>query len=161
MIPCYQRISRIIFKICFSRSWLRISVTKQTNLGNFTHLQTHFARPKLSGECSAIPLLFQEIFFYYYFQKQLYANVFQDVIRNVAIFTRKHLCCSLFLIKLQAGLKFYFNLDPKESSTQVIPVKIAKFLQTAFLLNTSGGCFCQFDKVTVQWWASADLLFLI
>ena len=34
------------------------------------------------------------------------------------------------------------------------PVNIAKFLQTAFLiktpfLNTSGSCFCQFDKVQV------------
>ena len=27
--------------------------------------------------------------------------------------------------------------------------------------NTSGVCFCQFDKVTVQYWASAGLLFLI
>ena len=28
---------------------------------------------------------------------------FQDVVKNLAIFTGKHLCCSLFLIKLQAS----------------------------------------------------------
>ena len=42
------------------------------------------------------------------------------VIGNFAIFTGKHLCWSLFLIKLRAlGLQLYFNLVPKETSTQV------------------------------------------
>ena len=83
-------------------------------------------------------------------------------IRNFAKCTGKHLCWSLFLIKLQAGLQLYFNLVPKETWTQVIPVKIAKFLRAAFSFwNTSGGCFCQFDNLTVQCRVSADLLFLI
>ena len=30
----------------------------------------------------------------------------------------------------------------------------AKILRTAFLKETSDGCFFQFDKVTVQYWAS-------
>ena len=36
-----------------------------------------------------------------------------------AIFTGKHLCCSLFLLKLQ-----------EETLTQVFPVNISKFLRT-------------------------------
>ena len=40
-------------------------------------------------------------------------------------------------------------------------MKIAKFLRTTFLQKTSGGCFFQFDKVTVEHWASANLFFLI
>ena len=38
MIPFYQRISRIIFKICFSRKCSPSWTTKQTYFGNFTHL---------------------------------------------------------------------------------------------------------------------------
>ena len=34
------------------------------------------------------------------------------------------------------------------------PVNIAKLLRTAFLKETSDGCFFQFDEVTVQYWAS-------
>ena len=48
--------------------------------------------------------------------------------RNFAIFTGK------------------FNLAQKET-LQVIPVKIAKFLRTAFLWNTSSGYICQFDPL--------------
>ena len=54
-------------------------------------------------------------------------------IKNFAIFTGKHLCWGLFLIKLQ-----------------VLPVDIAKFLRIAFLCNTSGGCFWQSYHGTVK-----------
>ena len=47
LIPFYQRISKIIFKICFSRSCLPSRATKQTYFGNFTRLLTHFGHPKL------------------------------------------------------------------------------------------------------------------
>ena len=53
-------------------------------------------------------------------------------IRNFAKFTRKHLCWSLFLIKLQASLQLYFNLVPKETWAQVIPVKITIFTSSFF-----------------------------
>ena len=56
-----------------------------------------------------------------------------DSIKNSAIFTGKHLCWGLFLIKLQ-----------------VLPVDIAKFLRIAFLCNTSGGCFWQSYHGTVK-----------
>ena len=62
------------------------------------------------------------------------------VIRNFAIFTEK-----------PYGLQRYFNLVPKETSTQVLPCEYCKnFYEQLFLYNTSDGCFCQFDKVTVQ-----------
>ena len=52
------------------------------------------------------------------------------VIRNFAIFKREHLCWGL--IKLQALLSgTLFQPRSKETSTQVIPVKIEKFLRTA------------------------------
>ena len=44
-----------------------------------------------------------------------------DVLKNFAIFTGKHLCWSLFLIKLQAFKCF--------------PVNIAKFLRSSFFIE--------------------------
>ena len=49
-----------------------------------------------------------------------------------AIFTRKHLCWSLFLIKLLR----------RDSKTGVLPVTIGKFLRTLFLPHISVSCFC-------------------
>ena len=109
-----------------------------------------FDRPYLSYNDHCDRWLFQEIFFYY-FQRQPYVEMFfkTGVIWNFAIFTRQHLCWSLM------ACNFISN-----SSQKRLPMKIAKSLQ--FLLwNISSGCFCQFVRVTVQWWASADLLFLI
>ena len=40
-------------------------------------------------------------------------------------------------------------------------MNIAKFLKIVFLIENSNGCFFQFDKVTVQHWASVNLLLLI
>ena len=62
-------------------------------------------------------------------------------IKNFAIFTGKHLCWGLFLIKLQT---------PTQTPTEVFPVDIAKFLRIVFLYNTSGGCFWQSYHGTVQ-----------
>ena len=44
------------------------------------------------------------------------------------------------------------NFIKKRLQHRHFPVNIAKFVRTAFLKNTSGGCFCQFDEVTVQYW---------
>ena len=46
MTPYYQVISRVIFKICFSRSCSPSQATKQTYFWNFTHPQAHFDHPK-------------------------------------------------------------------------------------------------------------------
>ena len=62
-------------------------------------------------------------------------------IKNFAIFTGKHLCWGLFLIKLQT---------PTQTPTEVFPVDIAKFLRIVFLYNTSGGCFWQSYHGTVK-----------
>ena len=61
-----------------------------------------FDRPYLSCNDHCDRWLFQEIYFCY-FQKQLCTQMFfkTRVVRNIAIFTGKHLCWSLFLMKLQ------------------------------------------------------------
>ena len=53
-------------------------------------------------------------------------------------------------------LEFLFNIVEKETPTQVFSREYCESFK-----NTSGGCFCQFHKVTVQFWASADLLLLL
>ena len=58
-------------------------------------------------------------------------------------------------------MQMFFRIGVLKTLHRRFPVNIAKFLRTEFLYKTSGGCFFHFDKVTVQHWASADLLFLI
>ena len=43
------------------------------------------------------------------------------------------------------------NFIKKRLQRRCLPVNIAKFVRT-----TSRGCFCQFDEVTVQYWASVS-----
>ena len=59
------------------------------------------------------------------------------VFKNLALFPGKHLCWSLFLIKLQAfqGCNFI-----KKRLNTCFPVS-AKFLRKLFSQNTSCGCF--------------------
>ena len=59
----------------------------------------------------------------------------KGVLKNSANFSGKHMCLSLFLIKLQAGR------PATRLQRRCFPVKFAKFLRTPFLQNTSGGCF--------------------
>ena len=55
--PFYQRISRLIFKICFSKScFLPSGVIKWTCFGNFTHPQIQFGHPKPSSEYQVMSL---------------------------------------------------------------------------------------------------------
>ena len=68
------------------------------------------------------------------------------VLKNFA--TAKHLRWSLFLKKLKK----------EESSTQVFSYEHYEIFKNSFLYRTitSGGCFCQFDKVALQYCAFAD-----
>ena len=52
------------------------------------------------------------------------------VLKNFAIFTGKHLCWILFLIKLQV---FRTAILIKSLQHRCFPVNIAKFLRTVFL----------------------------
>ena len=61
------------------------------------------------------------------------------VLKNLAIFTGKNLCWSLFLIKLQAQACSFIK---KRLQHRCSPVNIAKILRTT-LQNTSGGCICK------------------
>ena len=57
------------------------------------------------------------------------------VLKNFPNFTGKHLCWSLFFIRVQ--------FIKKGLQDSYFPVNIAKFLRAAFLWNTSRGCFCR------------------
>ena len=97
-----------------------------------------FDHPYLSCNDHGDWWLFQEIFFINIFRSSLTQMFFKTgVIRNFTIFTGKHY-----------GLQLYFNLIPKETSTQVFSCEYCKkFYGQLFLQNTSCGCFCQFDKI--------------
>ena len=70
-------------------------------------------------------------------------------------YSQENMSWSLFLITT------LFQPRPKRDSNTTVFLRIlGNFYETAFFVD-SRGCFCQFDKVTVQWWPSADLLFLI
>ena len=94
-----------------------------------------FDHPYISCNDHCDRWLFQEIFFYYYFQKQLYADVLQN--RCYKKFCNIHRKTSVLepLFNMLWGLKLYLSLVHKETSTQVIPVKIAKFLRTACFME--------------------------
>ena len=65
-----------------------------------------------------------------------------SVFKNFAIFAGKHLCWSLFLIKLQNwGLVFSLKNRLENSC---FPTNIARFLKTAFLRNT---CSLYFSEI--------------
>ena len=57
-------------------------------------------------------------------------SVKKVVLKNFAIFTEKHLCCSLFLICLKAC-----NFIKKTLQHRCFPMNIAKFLRTPILRN--------------------------
>ena len=67
-----------------------------------------------------------------------------SALKNFVNFTGKHLCWSLFLIKLQA-----WNFVKKRLQHRCFPVKFAKVLRTPVLKNTSGGYFylCCFSSM--------------
>ena len=58
----------------------------------------------------------------------------------------KHLCRSLFLIKLQTS----GNSIKKKLQHRCFPVKFAKFLRTTFLQKSSSGCFWGFEVVFLK-----------
>ena len=64
----------------------------------------------------------------------------KGVFKNFAKFSEKHLCQSHFFNKKAAGLR-PATLLKKRLWHMCFPVKLAKFLRTPYLQNTSGGCF--------------------
>ena len=72
----------------------------------------------------------------------LYAGAWLGL-KNFAKFTEKHLCWSLFLLKLQpSGLKCFF----KRLQHRRFPVSFAKFLRTPILQHTSEQLLLKFKK---------------
>ena len=74
-----------------------------------------------------------DVFFFTFIARSSHrrCSVRKDVLRNLTKFTEKHLCQSLFLMKLQAFIK-------KRLRHRCFPVSFAKFLRTPFLQNPSG-----------------------
>ena len=66
------------------------------------------------------------------------------VLKNIAIFTRKHLRWSLFLIKLQTSRPV---TSLKGDSSTGVPANIARFLRTPILKNTCERLLLKFMKV--------------
>ena len=122
-----------------------------------------FDNPYLSCNDHCDRWLFQEIFFIIFRSSRMQMFFKTGVIRNFVIFTGKHLCWSIFLIKLRTlRPATLFQPHPQKIlQHKWFLWKLRNFYEQVFSLNTSGGCFCQFDKVTAPWWASADLLFFI
>ena len=73
-----------------------------------------------------------------------------DALKNFAIFTGKHLCWSLFLIKLQAFSRG--TLSKNRLQHRHFHVNIAKIFKKLFLQNTSGGCFCILQPLIAFSW---------
>ena len=59
-------------------------------------------------------------------------SIKMGVLKNAAIFTGKHLCWSLFLIKLQT---YAFNFIKIRRQHRCFPVNIPTFLRTAFFIE--------------------------
>ena len=84
------------------------------------------------------------------------------VLKNFSMFAKKHLCASLFLIKLHA--RGPALLSKKRFQRRCFPVNNAPFLRTAFLWNT----FCSlhlfvliefFGRLWVQNWRFSYFLY--
>ena len=79
-------------------------------------------------------------------------SIKRGILRNFAKFIGKHPCPSLFFNKV-GGLR-PATLWKKRLGHRRFPVNFAKFLRTAFLLNTSGGCFLSEQWPCFCWPAS-------
>ena len=83
-------------------------------------------------------------------------SVKNDILKNFAKFTGKHMCNCLFFNKF-ASLSFqpYFK---KRFWYKCFPEKFAKFLRTPFLMNNSGDCFWRMFHSTANLKDFAKLL---
>ena len=70
----------------------------------------------------------------------------KGVLKNLAKFTGKHLCQSLFFNKV-TGCETY-NFIKKEDLAQVFPCELAKFLRIAFFYRTIPGAAFHVTNVT-------------
>ena len=86
------------------------------------------------------------------------SNHWRCSVRNFATLTGKHLCQSLFLVKLQTSSPAKMRLWHR-----CFPVNFAKFLRTPFFKNTSGDCFWLLTNANLKnlyWWCHSIVLLL-
>ena len=79
-----------------------------------------------------------------YLSSRLQMSFETDLLKNFAKFTGKHLCWSLFLIKLQAS----GNFIKKRIQHRRFPLNIEKFLRTAFFIEHLWWLLLQFIRKT-------------
>ena len=147
-----------MFSIWYKYWWLYFknsAANKGWSTVNY-HQSVTFDRPYLHVMIIVTGGFSEKSFFIIIFTRSRTQMFFKTgVTRNFAIFTGKYLCWSL------TACNFISTLSHKSLEHRWFLWKLRNFSENFFLWNTSSCCFCQFDKVTVQWWGSAKLLFLI
>ena len=96
-----------------------------------------------------------------YHQKKFWKRFIKAVLTNFAIFTKKHLCWSLFINK-NAGLQSW-NVIKKRIQQRCFLVNIAKFLRTPVLKNICERLFERFatraNNITSNIGSEEDIFF--
>ena len=118
------------FENIFCKVVLQIRADQRSITANLWPLTTHIFHVMIivTGDFS------NKCFFIIFISCRTQVFFKTAVVRNVAIFIGKHLCWSPVLIKLPYGLQLYFNLVPKETSTQVFSWEYYKIFSNNFFI---------------------------
>ena len=119
------------FENIFCKVVLQIRAGQRSITANLWPLTTHIYQVMIivTGDFS------NKYFFIIFISRRTQMFFKTAVVRNVAIFIGKHLCWSSILIKLPYGLQLYFNLVPKETSTQVFSWEYYKIFSNNFFIE--------------------------
>ena len=119
------------FENIFCKVVLQIRAGQRSITANLWPLTTHIYQVMIivTGDFS------NKYFFIIFISHRTQMFFKTAVVRNVAIFIGKHLCWSSILIKLPYGLQLYFNLVPKETSTQVFSWEYYKIFSNNFFIE--------------------------
>ena len=102
-------------------------------------------------------MLYSEVSFLeatYFRSNHQRCSIKKVILKNFAIFTRKHLCWSLFLIKLPPGLQLY----KKETLTQVFS---CEYYETCFEEHLQTAATFTFQNYFLEYLKEADSKFTI
>ena len=102
---------------------------------------------------------FSKKYVFIVFRNSLMQMFFKTVVaRNCAMFTGKHLCWSLFLIKNNLNSTFS---QRRLQHRWFLSCENCEIFTNTFFMEYLQWLFLSVWYKTIQWWASADLLFLI
>ena len=119
------------FENIFCKVVLQIRAGQRSITANLWPLTTHIYQVMIivTGDFS------NKYFFIIFISRRTQMFFKTAVVRNVTIFIGKHLCWSSILIKLPYGFQLYFNLVPKETSTQVFSWEYYKIFSNNFFIE--------------------------